>query len=402
MGIQVGPPPGSDETIEPARREPWFVPPRLQTLGESGRRHATWLELFFDLVFVVAIAELSHQLVLDHSVGGYLRFIALFIPVFIAWQGFSFYADRFDTDDLAFRMVIFVAMLAIAAMAVLIGDVARGHNSAAFVLAYVTLRSLLVGLYARAYRAVPQARHLIRLYGVGYAIGALIWLASLTVPTPARYVVWGVAMAFELSLPPMSLRFRRRVPTSASHVPERWALFTLIVIGESVVAVALETAGARWQLSSSAAAVIGFAVVVGCWWMYFDRQAAVVLRRSAPAVMIYSYAHLPLLMGLAAMSAGVRMLIERAGSDHLEFGAGAALLGGVMLYLVSLIATRLVTVVGPHRRGLLLKLSALLLMAALLALTVVLPPLLPAAGLALVLASLVYAERVLMSKSVMT
>src|SRR6266542_3936384 len=94
MGIRVG------ERPTAAR---WFVPPRLRTLADEGERHASWLELFFDFVFVVAITELSHQLVADHSAGGYLRFAALVFPVYVACQGYMAYATRFDTDDLGFR-----------------------------------------------------------------------------------------------------------------------------------------------------------------------------------------------------------------------------------------------------------------------------------------------------------
>src|SRR5438067_3192380 len=204
-------------------RQPWLVPPRLLTVGESGDRHASWLELFFDLVFVVAITELSHQLVLDHSLGGFLRFAGLFVPVFVAWQGFMAYADRFDSDDLAFRVAYFAAMLAVAAMAVLIDDVARGANSAGFVVAYVCLRVFMLALYGRAWRAVPAARPLIRRYGSGYSVGVAIWLASLAFDNPYRYVVWGIALALELSLPPLSTRIHRLVPTHGSHLPERWA-----------------------------------------------------------------------------------------------------------------------------------------------------------------------------------
>lgn len=103
------------------RRGSWVRPPRLRTAdGEEHERHATALELFFDLVFVVAIAQLSHELVVDHGVGGFLRFGALFVPVDVAWQGFSIYADRFDTDDLVFRLAMFAAMLAIAAAGALV------------------------------------------------------------------------------------------------------------------------------------------------------------------------------------------------------------------------------------------------------------------------------------------
>src|SRR6266566_2930771 len=126
MGIRLDQTPQADASAR------WLQPPRLRTLAEEGERHASWLELFFDLVFVVAITELSRLLVLDHSAGGFLRFAALFIPVFVAWQGYMAYATRFDTDDLAFRLAYFAAMLAIAAMATQIGDVAHGVHSAGF------------------------------------------------------------------------------------------------------------------------------------------------------------------------------------------------------------------------------------------------------------------------------
>ena len=377
-------------------RQPWLVPPRLLTVGESGDRHASWLELFFDLVFVVAITELSHQLVLDHSLGGFLRFAGLFVPVFVAWQGFMAYATRFDTDDLAFRVAYFAAMLAVAAMAVLIGDVAHGAHSAGFVIAYVSLRSIMLALYWRAWRAVPEARPLVRFYGLGYAGGVAIWLVSLAFDPPVRYVLWAIALTLELSLPPLSTQLHRRVPTSPRHLPERWALFTLIVLGESVVAVAAATAGTSWRVSSAAAAILGFAAVAAVWWLYFDRQASVVLRGSTMSVVVYSYAHIPLLLGLAALSAGVRLLIDRAGEDRLGAGASVALLGGAVCYLVSLVATRSVVLAGPRWPGVALKLGAAAAILALLAAESIVPPLALAAGLAVVLVAILAVDRALL------
>ena len=392
MGIHHRRRAGRDvEVVGSVPRSRWLVPPRLRTAEEGDERRATWLELFFDLVFVVAITELSHQLVLDHSMSGFLRFAGLFIPVFVAWQGFSFYADRFDTDDVLLRAAFFAAMLAIAAMAVLIGDVARGTHSTGFVVAYVVLRSIMLGLYARAWRAVPEARPITRFYGIGYAIGVAIWIASLAFDPPARYVVWGVALTLELSLPPLTMRMRHRVPTSASHVPERWALFTLIVLGESVVTVALSTAGSEWRADSASAAVLGFAAVAGVWWLYFDRQASVVLAPRPSVALIYSYAHLPLLMGLAAMSAGMRLVIEHAGDAHLELGPSAAYLGGAVLFLLSLVATRSVTV-GPNRLGIALKFGAVAVIVGLIAAHGFLSPVELSAALALVLTTLIVVE----------
>jgi low temperature requirement protein LtrA len=393
MGIRLEQPPQADA---PAR---WLRPPRLRTLAEVGERHASWLELFFDLVFVVAITELSHYLVTDHSAGGFLRFAALFFPVFVAWQGYTAYASRFDTDDLALRLGYFGAMLAILAMAVLIEDVAHGSHSGAFAIAYVVLRSIMLALYARAWRAVPEARALIRFYGVGYSAGVALWLVSLAFDTPWRYVIWAIAQVLELSLPPLSTQLHRRIPVSASHLPERWALFTLIVLGESVVAVAIAISGANWHFSSATAAVLGFAAVAAVWWLYFDRQAGVALRGSTMSIVVYSYAHIPLLIGLAAMSAGVRLLIERAGADHLGAGASVALLGGVLLYLAGLIGTRTVVVRSQHRLGLSLKLAAAAIIVALLAAETALPPLAVAAGLVGVLTAVVYLDRTLLEQT---
>ncbi len=243
-------------------------PPRLRTLEEGDGRRATYLELFFDLVFVVAIAQLSHELVLDHSLGGFATFAALYLPVFIAWQGFSSYADRFDTDDVVFRGVMFLAMLAIAALAIQIPDVSHG-DSTGFVVAYVILRSLLVALYLRSYVHVPEARPLIGRFAWQYSLAIGIWIASLAFASPARYVLWGVAIAWELSVPWLARRLYAATPLSPIHVPERLALFTIIVLGETIVVVALGTSGSEWALSAAVVAALGFLVAAAIWWIYF-------------------------------------------------------------------------------------------------------------------------------------
>ena len=209
--------------------QPWLRPPRLRTLAEEDaedERHASWLELFFDLVFVVAIAELAHELGVDHTLGGFATFAALFVPIFVAWQGFSFYADRFDTDDVLFRVCMLAAMLAVAALAIQIPDVAHGESTG-FALAYVTIRVLTIVLNLRAYRHVPLARPLVGRYVVAFSFSVALWTASLAVPEPWRFVLWGIGLAVDLGVPArIGPRFVGRVPLHASHIPERFALFT--------------------------------------------------------------------------------------------------------------------------------------------------------------------------------
>ncbi len=326
-------------------------PPRLRTLEHGDGRRASYLELFFDLVFVVAIAQLAHELVLDHSLHGFAVFGALYLPVFLAWQGFSFYADRFDTDDVVFRLAMFAAMLAIAALAIQIPDVAHGESTA-FVLAYVALRSIMVCLYLRTYRHVPEARPLVRRYAPQYSAAIAVWLVSLAFPAPFRYVLWGLALAWELSIPTRARRLFTAIPVHASHVPERFALFTIIVLGEAVVVVALGTSGSDWELTAAAVAALGFVLAAAIWWVYFGTGGEVTMRPSPAAILVFTHAHIPLLAGLTAVSAGIALAIEEAPMGSLDDGTRWALCGGAALYLACVTATQLATVQGVLPRTL--------------------------------------------------
>jgi low temperature requirement protein LtrA len=165
--------------------------------------------------------------------------------------------------------------------------------------------------------------------------------------------------------------------------------------GEAALGRGSARARVRFPDGHVVAAVVGFTAVATVWWLYFDRQGSVALRGSTMSVVVYSYAHIPLLMGLAAMSAGLRMLIERADSDHLGTAASVAFLGGPMLFVLSLIGTRTVVVGGPHRLGVSIKLVAVAIILGLLLGESALPPIALAAGLVLVLATLIYMERTL-------
>ena len=310
-----------------------------------------WLELFFDLVFVVAVAELAQELARDHSLGGFAIFAGLFLPVFIAWQGFTFYADRFDSDDVLFRAVMLAAMLAIAALAVQIPDVAAGRHDAGFVVAYVTLRSLLVALYLRAWPHAPAARPLIARYAGGYSLSIALWLGSLLVDPPGRYVLWGVGLAIEYAMPVLAQRIHARIPVDPGHVPERFALFTIIVLGESVVAVALGTADNDWRPASATTAALGFVAVACLWWVYFDRGMAGGLSSRTGSMQIYTRIHIPLLGALTAVGAGVHMLIQEAATGDAQAGAAWALDGGAALYLLCLTIAQHVTERGADARA---------------------------------------------------
>jgi len=310
-------------------------PPRLRTLDEVEQRRASYLELFFDLVFVVAIAQLAHELVLDHSLHGFLVFGALFLPVFIAWQGYTIYADRFDTDDVVFRVAVFFGMLAILALGVQVPDVAHGDGTG-FAVAYILVRSPMIALYLRAYQHVPEARPLSARYAGGYSLGVALWIVSLPLDAPERYVLWGVGLTWEYALPWLARYLFASIPVDVSHVPERFALFTIVVLGESVLAVAIGVAGRDWAPSAAVIAALGFFVAASIWWLYFGHGIELSLDRAAKAILVFAYVHIPLLAALTAVGAGITLAIEQSSEPGLDVGTRWALAGGAAAYLVCL------------------------------------------------------------------
>lgn len=297
-------------------------------------RHATWFELFFDLVFVVAVAQLAHEVEADPTGGGFLRLAQLFVPVWWAWVVYTFYADRFDTDDLAYRLMMMIGMLAVVVMAVNLPD-AVGEGDGRFVVAYLVVRVVPLLLYLRVGRYVPIGRSIARRYGAGTAIAAALWLASLALPSPARYVFWVVAIAVELGIPLVNWRTVRAAPLHPSHIPERFGLFIIIVLGESVLAVATGLAGTDWQPVSILAAA-GFFLACGLWWTYFDFFDETIVDWSFLARQDYVYGHLPAVAGLTAVGAGILLAVEHASDAALDAGARSALCGGVAAFLAAL------------------------------------------------------------------
>jgi low temperature requirement protein LtrA len=311
-------------------------PPRLRRADDGQEHHASWIELFFDLVFVVVIAELSHGLKENLSTRGFIEFAALFIPCWWAWVLFTFYADRFDTDDFVHRLLIMSGMLTIIFLGVNVHSAFEG-GSVGFAVAYVLARSIVLVLYARAARHVPVARANLKLYLASYVPSTCLWLTSIVVPQPYRYVLWTIAMLIELSIPIIGSRFLVATPSHPSHLPERFGLFTLIVLGEAIVSVATATANTNWQLSSTIAAVFGFAIAACLWWLYFNFLESSIVIRDIRSVHIYNYGHLPILMGLTLVAVGIEHTILEVNQRFLPAATRWALCGGLALYLLTII-----------------------------------------------------------------
>jgi low temperature requirement protein LtrA len=310
--------------------------------GVDAARKVTWLELFFDLIFVAAVAQVGEPLREDYSWTGVIRFSFLFVLIWWAWIGNSVFATRFDTDDVLQRVLTLTQMFGVAAMAANAGDALDSRSSAGFAAAYATIRFVLVVHYVRA-RQIHTARGLATRYLVGHGTAAALWLGSAFVPVPQRFVVWAIALVIDLGTPWVAVTHTVTVPPDPAHLPERFGLFTLILLGESVIGV---MAGMKsqedWSAGAAVTAFLGMAVTFALWSWYFDRTAAVTerhvrSRQEAVLFQVWSYAHLPLYVGIAVLAAGLERLVRHGGIGHLHGGDAIVLAPALAVVVASMI-----------------------------------------------------------------
>lgn len=320
----------------------WFQPPQLR-IGdgiEEESRRATWLELFYDLVFVVAVSQVAHYLSQHLSWSGLIGYIALFIPIWWAWIGATFYANRFDVDDIGHRLLTAVQMLGVAAMAVNVHH-GLGESSGGFALSYVVVRLILVFQYLRAARHVASAKGLATRYAVGFALAATLWFLSVFVPIPLRFALWGVAMVIDLTTPLTATRQQVKLLPNFEHLPERFGLFVIIVLGEAIIAVVNGVSEQEWEPMSAFVAFFGFAVAFGLWWIYFENVNGAALRVAgaegrSSTLQVWLFGHLPLVSGIAASGVAVKHLILSEPLTALPDFQRWLLCGSVAMCLTSL------------------------------------------------------------------
>ena len=190
-----------------------------------------------------------------------------------------------------------------------------GKTSAGFALSYAAIRAVLVIKYLRAIRHVPVARPLSTRFTLGFTFAAATWMASAFVPVPLRFGLWALGLAVDFGIPVSVGHLHAQLPPHASHLSERFGLFTLIVLGESVAAVVEGVTGQQWNILSAVIAMLGLSIAFSLWWVYFDNLNGTAIRalRAAGQVGIYQtwlHTHLPLVIGLTATGVGVRHIVS--------------------------------------------------------------------------------------------
>jgi low temperature requirement protein LtrA len=276
--------------------------------------HVSWLESFYDLIVAIIVFQLSRELNEDVSVFGFLSFVALFIPVVWSWVGVTFYSTRFAVDDLAHRLLMLLQIAAAAFMAVSVPD-GLGENSSWFALSYAIMRTILVIEYLRTRRYVPAARQLTTRYSIGFSIAAAIWFASVFVPPPFRLFLWVLGLGVDIGTP---LLFARQLSVQFAppvhHLPERFGLFTIIVLGISILGVVNGIATHNWTVPSIISAGLGLGITFSLWWVYFDTVDGSEIRalRENKRIGIYLtwlYIHFPLIIGFTAFGVSIEHVV---------------------------------------------------------------------------------------------
>jgi low temperature requirement protein LtrA len=310
--------------------------PALRTADGHDRdeRRASWLELFFDLAFAGAVGQLAGAFQDHPGLAALARFVLLFTPIWWLWVQLTFYADRHETEDSAHRLSILTAILLCVGLAASAPRALAGHP-AGFIIAFACLRGLQLLLYARAWRHLPATRPLYGCYLVCFGAGGTLWLASLAVGGSARYALWGAALLIDAAGALAMLTPRRRVPLNSAHLADRFQIFVLIVLGESMARLISAAAARPWSLPLAVVLTAALITLAALWWAWLtaaDRSAL----NSPAAIARFTALNLPLVAGIAAASAGLHIAIVAAdGASTIAAGPRAALYGGVSICLMA-------------------------------------------------------------------
>lgn len=381
-----------DGRVSTARPSPGRLSARLSPVLRDGER-VTPLELFFDLVFVLALTQCTTLVARDPSWRGMLEGLLVLGMLWWSWTGYAWLTSVVDPEEGAVRLAMFAAMAAFLVCALCVPG-AFGSEALLFACAYAAVRGAHIVLFGLASRDDPALRHSVVGLALSTAVGVGLLFCAAFTGGALQLGLWGLALVLDMGGPYLfGAEGWRLVP---GHFAERHGLIVIIALGESIVALGVR---ARPVIGAGvvAAAVLGVAIAAALWWVYFDVVAIVAARRLSRAPEgrerneiardSYSYLHFPMVAGIALVAVGMKRTLV-AVDDPLAFVPALALLGGAALYLLGHVAFRLRNMGTLNRRRLLCALVLLALLPA----GVRLPALATLAILAALLAALILYE----------
>ncbi len=297
---------------------------------DEPHRTASPLELLFDLTFVVAVAQIADQLATGVGAGrGFvdiLPFLMVFFAIWWAWMNFTWFASAYDTDDVPYRLL---TLLQMAGVLVLAAGVPAAFTSASFLgitIGYAMMRVGLIAQWTRAAVENPDGRPTAVRYAVGVGVVQIGWLSRLALPVdPADqwwsvYLTFAILAALELLVPIWAER-PRMTAWHPHHISERYGLFTIILLGETIAALAVGVGSILGGPHRLGPIILGagaiLVIVFGLWWLYFMEPAGDGLAGHRSLAFYWGYGHYVIFAALGALGAGIEVVMHSVGAHPL-------------------------------------------------------------------------------------
>ncbi|MEV0025978.1 low temperature requirement protein A [Streptomyces atroolivaceus] len=305
--------------------------PMVARPAHERHRTATALELFFDLCFVTAVAQASaafeHELAEGHVGHGVLGYAMVFFAIWWAWMNFTWFASAYDTDDVPYRLLTLVQIAGALVVAAGAAEALQQEDFTVITWGYVIMRLAMVTQWLRAARSDPERRRSCVRYAVGILIVQVGWVARLALPEEWGLPTFAVLVLAEIAVPAWA-ESAAMTTWHPHHIAERYGLFTLIVLGETMTAA---TAAVRTALDDEAGlgdiatlVVGGVLTVFALWWLYFSQNAPQRLT-GLKAALLWGYGHYLVFASAAAVGAGLAVNVAHTtGHGHLSDHAAAA------------------------------------------------------------------------------
>ncbi|MEU6646051.1 low temperature requirement protein A [Saccharomonospora sp. NPDC046836] len=290
-------------------------------------RAASPLELFFDLVFVVAIAtssaQLHHAESEQHIGAGIGAYLMVFFAIWWAWMNFTWFATAFDTDDWLYRLLTLLQMAGVLVLAAGTGPAMADGDFLVVTVGYVIMRLALVSQWLRAAASSPELRGTALRYAAGITVVQILWVARLWLPEQGGVTTFLLLVVAELLVPILAER-HRPTPWHPEHIAERYGLLTLIVLGESILASTNAIVDAIDHTEHIGPllliAACGLVLAAGMWWIYFSREHDEHLT-SLRRALTFGYGHYVIFAAAGSFSAGIEVAIDH---DTNQTGLSAA------------------------------------------------------------------------------
>jgi low temperature requirement protein LtrA len=365
---------------------------RLSAVMREGER-VTPLELFFDLVFVLALTQCTTLMIENPTWEGLAQGVVVLALLWWTWTGYAWLTSVVDPEEGAVRLVLLASMAALLIAALTVPE-AFGERALEFALAYGVVRAAHIALFVLASRDDPMLRRSVAGLATSTGAGVGLLLGGALLGGAWQAVLWALALVVDMGAPYF---FRTEGwQLAPGHFAERHGLVIIVALGESIVALGVG-ADLGLTLGVAATAVLGIVLVFELWWIYFDVVAIANVRRlvRAPAGReqnelardVYSYFHFPLVAGIVLGALGLHEVLEHA-YDPLKAVPAFALLGGVAIYLLGHVAVRLRGAHTLNRQ----RLALALVLFALLPAAVEVPALATLAGVATLLCAMIAYE----------